>query len=191
MPRFVHYLLPLFDFWKANQLKSLEFYCFKILAFSHLSCRLIMKHRLHSGLLHSLMTQNVCRSLETIDRRLLNNREMKINWRLRNFPTMQNTCCFTHQDNLLCILYTAYGLGCVEISWDDILFVKFVNAISMHPKIVRSQYHKFPTPWTAKRARFEFLCSQNLIKNLTRSNSRSEFQLLSLVTKQFLIKPLT
>src|SRR6218665_1295105 len=190
MPHFVNYVLPLFDSWKANKLKSIEFFFFKTFAFSHLSCRTIMNHQLNSGLFHSLMTQNVCRSHETTDRRLLNNLEMKINWRLINFPTMQNTSCFTHQDNLLCILYIAYGLGCGEISWDGILFVEFLNAISMHPKIVRSQYHNFPTPWTAHRSRFQFLCSQNLMKNLTGLNSRSEFQLLSLVTKQFLMKAL-
>ena len=183
MPHFVHYVLPLFESWKVNQLKSLEFNFFKTFGFSHLSCRSMMKRRLHSGLRQCLMIQNTCRSIQSI--------EMKVDWRLRYLPVMQNASCFVYQDNLLYILYTAYGLICGEISWDDSLFVESINAVSMHPKIIMSQYHNFPTACTAHRSKLQFLCSQKFMENLTGSNSRSEFQLLSLMTNQFLIKALT
>ena len=87
-------------------------------------------------------------------------------------------------------MHTAYGLGCGKILWDGSLCVETVNAISMKPSITRCVYHNFPRACTAPSSRSPLLCSQNLMENLTGSNNRSEFQLISLMTKQFLIKAL-
>ena len=88
--------------------------------------------------------------------------------------------------NLLCILHCAYGLSFGEISWDSNVFVKLINAISMRPKIIRSQYHSFPKANTAQGVQYEFIRAQNLLQNVTLSTSRAEFQLLSLMSKEFL-----
>ena len=115
---------------------------------------------------------------------------MKIHTRLRDLSTIQNVLCFTYYDILLYILHAAYGLGCGEISWDSNLFVEFVNAISIQPKNVRSQYHNFPKAYNAQSNHVELLRAQDLMQNLTGSNSRSEYQLLCLMSKQILIKAL-
>src|SRR6218665_2188177 len=185
MPHFVHYVLPLFESWKVNQLESLEFNFFHTFGYFHMNCRSIMKRRLNSGLRHCQMMQDTCRSIQLIEMKV------HVHWRLRYLTTMQDASCFTYQKHLLHILYTAYGLVCGEISWDGSLFIEFLNAMLMQPKIIKSQYHNFPTAYTALRSRFQFLCSQKFLENLTGSNNLSEFKLLSLVTKQFLIKSLT
>ena len=173
------YLLPLFEFRKAIELESLDLLFSFRFTHSHEVCRCVIKCGLSSGLRQSLKL-----GYETIIIKLEEQQEIGL------IPTIEKVLCFKYYDNLLYILHTAYGLSCGEISWDSSLFVEFVNAISMQPKIIRSQYHNFPKTYTAQSSRFQFLRAQNLMENLTGSNSRSEFQLLSLMSKEFLRKAL-
>jgi len=179
LPHFMDYLLLLSKYWKATELNSLDFYFCFTFTHSQNCCRSIIKRGFVLGLRRSL--NEVCWA---------RNSEFKVNRTLAYLSAIQNISCFTYHDNLLYILHTAYGLGCGEMSWDSSIFVEFVNAISMQPKIMRSQYHNFPKACAEQCSRFEFLRSQNLMKKLTGSNSRSQFQLLSLMSKQFLAKAL-
>src|SRR6218665_1583758 len=179
MPHFVDYMLLVFEFWNNSQFKSLELYFNKTFVNTHQSCRLVIKHGASTGLRNCLKSGFACTSFE-----------FKANGMLRNHSTIHNVSCFTYLDNLLDILHTAHGLDLGEISWDGNLFVEVINAISMQPKIIRSRYHNFPKAYTAQSCQYEFMCSESLMVNLTGSNSRSESQLLALVTKQFLTKAL-
>ena len=105
-------------------------------------------------------------------------------------PIPENIWCFTYFDSTLCSLNAAYGLECENISWDSDVFDEYIKAIFLKPKIVRCQYHIFPTPSTTEISRFQYLRAQNFMENLTGSNSRSEFQLMSLLAKEFLRKAL-
>src|SRR6218665_1391025 len=190
LSHFVDYMLPMFEFWKMNQLKSVELYFVRGFLFSEWNCRCIVREGCNTGLRQCLMVQCKSRSLNSIDHWSPNKHELKIDRRYRKLPTLSNASFFTYHDHLLYVLHIVYGLGCSEISWDGNLFVEFVTTVSMQPKIVRSQYHNFPKPYTTQNSQFEFLCAQNLMANLTGSNSRSEFQLLSLMSKEFLNKAL-
>ena len=179
MPHFADYILPVLEFWKVSELKSLDILILSTFANSHHNCRPIIKRGLSSGLRQSLKLGYHSRCLVHAK-----------NGIPLDLPTIQNVLCFTYYDNLLLILQIAYGLGCGDISWDSSLFVEFANAISMQPKIVRSQYHNFPKAYTVQSSRFQFLSAQDIMQNLTGSNSRPEFQLLSFVSKEFLRKAL-
>ena len=193
VPHFVDYILKLtmenihsvdsmmavFEFWKVSELISLDHLYFYTFAQSHKNSRFVITNGFSSGLRLSLKVGYILRCLDT-----------KSNRSLRDLPTIQNVLCFTDYDILLCILHTAYGLHCGEIAWDSSLFVEFVNAISLQPRNVRSQYHNFPKAYTAHSSHFQFLRAQDLMENLTGSNSCSEFQLVSLLSKHFLNKTL-
>src|SRR6218665_3858104 len=173
-----YYMSALFEVWKMNHLKSLELLLYKTFVHSH-SCRSIMKQGLNSGVSRCFKTACTARSLE-----------LKTIRNLKCLPTIQKVSCFTHHDNLIFILHVAYSLDCGEISWDSSIFVEFVNAISLQPKITWSQYHNFPKMVTTQSSRFQLIPALILMKNLTGSNSRSGFQLLFPIAKEFLIKAL-
>src|SRR6218665_3366405 len=190
MSHFVDYTLRLFEQWKKNQLQSLEFYFIGAFAYCHDGFRSIIKQGLNTGFRQGLLMQYICRRHESIEDRPPNNFELK-NWMImRDIPEIHSVSCLTHHDNILCILHTAYGLDCGEISWDGGLCVEAVNAISTKNKITRSAYHNFPRLCSAQSSRSQFLRAQDLMQNLTGSNSRTEFQLLSLMAKGFLRRTL-
>src|SRR6218665_3018797 len=89
-------------------------------------------------------------------------------------------------------VYFAYCIyiGCGETSWNNMLFVELVEAMTMQPKIVRSRYHNYSMAYTAEVSRFQFLRAQDLMKTLTGFNSRSEFQLLTPMSKVYIRKAL-
>ena len=116
--------------------------------------------------------------------------ELLIHCEMSILPIPENVRCFTYFDTTLYSLNAAYDLKCGQISWDSELFAEYVKGIFLKPKIVRCQYHIFPKPLTAERSQFQFLRAQDLMENLTGLNSRSEFQLLSLLSKEFLRKAL-
>ena len=176
---FMDYMLSLIEFWKANDSESLDFLFYCTFTYSHNNSRNIIKKGYSSGLRNSLTLGYYSRCFEL----------RKYN-RSIDLPTIQNVSCFTYYDILLHLLNAAYGLGCGEISWDSSLFVELVNAISMQRKITRSKFHNFPKAYTAQSSQFQFLRAQGLMENLTGSNSRSEFQLVSLMSKEFLRKAL-
>src|SRR6218665_1390215 len=134
------------------------------------------------------MMQDKCGRPVSIGQKSMNNPELKTNSRNRNLSGIESVAYFTQHNNLLYILHIAYGLECGEISWDSNLCLESDNAISTQPKVVRSEYHNFPRACTAKSSRFQFICFQNLMEKLTGSNNRSEFQLLSLITKELFRK---
>src|ERR1043165_544103 len=74
------------------------------------------------------------------------------------------------------------------MSWDSRLYIEYIKGIFLKPKIVRCQYHIFPKPFSAERSRFQVLQAQYLMENLTGSNSRSEFKMLSLLSMELLRK---
>src|SRR6218665_969562 len=178
-PHFMDYLEPLLEIWNAGQFKSLDYYLSKAFSYSQ-NCRPIMKQGLNHGVRHSFQTAYMSASIQ-----------LKATLELNDCPTIQNVSCLRFYDNLLYILQTVYGLECAEILWDSSIFVETVNVILSHPKIIRSKYHNFPKACTSRGKRFQFLSVQDLMKNLNGSNSRSEFQLLSLMIRGFLGKALS
>ena len=179
MPHLVEYMLSLFEFWNVSELQSLDLLFFFAFGNSHANSRPIIKYGLNSGLRQSFKGEQNSKCVE-----------WNVHWRMRDLPTIQNVLCFKHYDILLYILHTAYGLDFGEISWDSSLFVEVVDTISMQPKNVRSQYHNYPKAYTAQTSQFQFLRAQDLMQNLTGSNSGPEFRLLSLISKEIFRKAL-
>src|SRR6218665_2359872 len=179
IPHLVDYKLSLLKVW--NRYTTLEFYFYNTFMYAYTTCRYIMKQGLNSGVRNSLKHVHMYRSFELIANSIM-----------ADLPAIATVSCFTYYDILLHILHTAYALGCGEITWDGSLFVESLNAFSMQPKIVRSKYHNFPKacPVKISRFHFHFRSAKFLMENLTGSNSRPEFKLLSLVTKEFLRKAL-
>ena len=183
-----HYMFLLLDIWTAIQLKSLDFYVYIVFTCSHMISRSILKDGSNSGLSWGFkMPQLRFMNLAFKSHGSL---ELKTYRSLRDLPTIRNVLCLTYSDIQRYILHAAYGLGCGEISWDSSFFVGLVNAISTHPKIIKSQHHNFPKMIIERSSRFNFLRALTLLENLTGSNSCSEIQLLPLMIKQFLIKAL-
>src|SRR6218665_5758 len=107
-------------------------------------------------------------------------------------PTMsENVWWFTYLGSALLCWYAAYGIGFGNISWDSEVFVTLVKELSLKPHMhaVRCQYHRYPELTTPGR-RFQFLRAQNILEQLRGFNSRSQFQLVSLLSKAFLNKAL-
>src|SRR6218665_3510968 len=105
-------------------------------------------------------------------------------------PTIEKISCFKHYDFLLHSLNFAYYLSNREISWDCSLLVEFSNVILLQPKIIRSQYHNCPKPNIAQSSRYQFMRALGLMENLTGVNNHPDFQLASLMSKEFLIRTL-
>src|SRR6218665_211046 len=178
MPHFCCYMPPLFETWRMFELNSLDYYFSTTLVFSCKGSRNVIKFGLNSLLGEDIKAVYKFRS-----------DQLKINWRLRYPPTTQ-VVGLAYCGILVHILHTVYGLDYEEISWDSNLFLAFVKAISMQSKIVRSQYHNFSNTYTTQSSHFQFQRAQCLMENITGSNSRSEFHLLSLIAKQLLRKAL-
>jgi len=178
MSHYVYYMSYIFEIWRVSELHSLDFYFSTTFAHCCKSSRHVIKYGYNSGL---------CQSFKAGYKFI--SHEFKANWILKELPTTQ-VLGFAYYDIQLHVLHTIYGLDCGEISWDGSLFLAFVKAISMQSKIVRSQYHNFPKTFTTQSSHFQFLRAQGLMENLTGSNSRSEFHLLSLMAKQLLSKAL-
>ena len=138
-----------------------------------------MKQGARSGMRNSLKTAHTHR-----------NNEYRAQKKMRYLQTMQDVSSFANHDILLHILHTAYGLDCGEISWDGSLFVELVNTTSMQAKTIRSLYHNFPKTFKEQSGWLQFPRAQCLMENLTGSNSHSERQILTLVTKELLKKVL-
>src|SRR6218665_115786 len=105
-------------------------------------------------------------------------------------PIIEKNLCFTNYEILLYILHTVDGMRCGVLSWDSSLFVELVSTILVQSNIIRSQHHNFPKTYTEQSSRFHFLRAQNLMENLSGINSSAEFQLLSLMSKEFLRRTL-
>src|SRR6218665_1607661 len=182
MPNIVDYMLSVSRLFKLNQLHSLQFYFYKLFAYSHVNCRNLVRKGLNVGMRQCLTMQYKCRRFGTMD--------LKTNARKRDRTAIQDVSCFMYHGNLLYILHIAYSLGCDEISWDGSLWLEAIVGISKPPKIMRSAYHNFPRPHTSLSSRLQFQRAQDLMDNMTGTNSHSEFQLLSLMAKQFIKKAL-
>src|SRR6218665_2997668 len=180
-PDFMDYMEPLLEYRKASELHQLDWlFSFKFISSNEI-CRCVLKHGLSSGLHQFLKLSQSTISLST-----------KLHSTMTYLPITKKNRCYTSYVNLLCILQVAHGLRYGEISWDCRLFVEFVQVISMQPEIIRSKHHNFPKTYTVESGWFQFRRSQDLMRNLTGSNynSRSEFQLLSLLSEEFLRKTL-
>src|SRR6218665_2505204 len=174
---FMDYLLPLIVYRKESLSKSLDsVFSLKVCVSNKVYRDVIKYGTKFSGLNAMLKLWQSAISFDLIAHQ-----------KMIYLPTIQKVLCFKHCDFLLCILHFAHGLDCGEISWNNSLSVEFVNAIMTQPKIIRSQYHNFPRPVEEQSSsRFKFLRAQNFMENLTGSCSRSEFQLLSLMSKELL-----
>ena len=100
----------------------------------------------------------------------------------------ENIWSLKYFDATLYSLNAGYDLMFGHISWDSELFAEYVRGITMTSKIVRCQYHIFPKPLTAERSQFLLVQAQDLMLSLNGSQSHPEFQLLSVVSKEFLRK---
>ena len=105
-------------------------------------------------------------------------------------PMPENVSCFRYFDITLFSLHAMNGLCCGKMSWNCESFVEYIKGICFKPKIVRCQYHNFPEPSTAGKSQLQFLLAQDFMENLTGLNSPSEFQLLSLISKELLRRAL-
>src|SRR6218665_1561806 len=124
---------------------------------------------------------------------MLNNRKWNLlyNSLISILPIPDKLWRFNYFETTLFSLNAAYGLGCGIISWDSDLFAEYIEGISLNPKIVRCQYHAFPKPFTTEQSRFQYLQAEDFMGNLTMSKSRSEFQILSFMSKELLRKALS
>jgi len=175
--QFEEYMVEYLYLRRVRLGKSLDLALFNKFEDSHRNCRLAIKCG-GSGLRRCLkFAQN-------------GGVNTKIVGKMTYLQTITKVLCFKYYDILLFILHVAYALCYEELSLDSSLFVEFVEAISMQPKIIRSQYHNFPKTYKAQSGWYQFLRAQDLMQNLTGSNSRSEFQLVSLMSKELLRKAL-
>ena len=113
---------------------------------------------------------------------------------LKRMPAVKlpdNVWCFTYLVSAATCLNATYSLGSGKMSWENDKFVTFVKQHSVKPYkyVVRCQYHRYPEPTTAG-SQFPFLRAQNILGHLSGSDSRSEFQLVSFLSKAFLKKSL-
>src|SRR6218665_2149268 len=179
LPHFMDCMLPLIEFWKASERKSLDALLFYTFASAHNNSRFGIIHNLSSGLRHHMQVGYHLRCIALITNRIST---------VMDLPTIQNVSCFTYYDNLLYSLHIAYGLSCGDILWDSSLIVEFFTSIVSQPNIIRSRYHNYPKARRLQTDHFKFLRPQTLMKNLTGLNSCPEFQLLSLIAKESLKK---
>src|SRR6218665_1256691 len=145
---------------------------------SHTTCRPVVKFWLTAGLREPLF-----RTYYTTD--------VRSNKRVTTIavnPALENELCFKYFDNLLYVLNFAHSLSCDEINLDSFLFVGLINKLSMQLKIIRSRCHNFPKTLRTQGSRFQFLRALALMQHITGSNSRSEFQLISLMSNAYLRK---
>jgi len=102
---------------------------------------------------------------------------------IKKYPSVSIIIYF---DKAMFCLNTAYSLGSGEISSNIQLF-EYVKGIFLKRKIVMYRYHNiFPEPLEAENSECHCLRAQDMMENITGLNSYSEFQLLSLMSKEFL-----
>ena len=137
---------------------------------SHYCCRTVARLGSYSGLRGSLKSgcYRRCHSIKTTRNTAL-------------LTTIEDDLFFAYYDNLLHILHSVHSLSFGEISYKSMLFVELVHTISVQPNIIKSNYHNYPKAYTSQDGRFQFQRAQDLMGNLTGSNSRSEFQLIVLL----------
>src|SRR6218665_1383819 len=99
MPHFMAYVLPFCEFWKANELESLEIYFYTTFNYSYKCYRYVIKNGLNSGLRQVFSRGSKLRSYD-----------LRAHPKQINVPTVQNVLCFTYYNRQLCILHTVYGL---------------------------------------------------------------------------------
>src|SRR6218665_1428007 len=174
-PRLLDYLLPLLEFRKVLVLKHIDAIFSLRFKHSHNTCRPVIKFGSPSGLREPLLISNYstdAKAQERVTRFAVN-------------PPLETEICFTYLDNLLFVLHFAHSLSCDEIYLDRFLFVELINNISLQRKIIRSRYHNFPKTFTIQGSRFQFLRAQDVMQHLIGSNSRSEFELVTLMAKEY------
>ena len=168
-------LNDLFEFRNLATSRSLDSLLNYTFQDCHDECRVLIRSRSSSGLPESLISgcYRRCLSIKRV-------RFMAV------MPTVENDLCFVYYDKLLHILHGMHALSCGEMSYTSMLFVELVNTISMKPNIIRSKYHNFPNACTTHDGQFQFHRVQDLMKNVTGSNSQPEFQLIVLMSKTLL-----
>src|SRR6218665_1017735 len=174
-PDFMDYMLPLLEFRKETMPVSLEIVVASTLRKSNWFYRCEIKTQ-RLGFLHMLL------HMQQID---VNSYFILFEEAIC-LPTLEKVLCTKYYDMLLHCLQFVYYLSNGEISWECRLLVEFVQAMSLQPKVIMSQYHKFPRTSRAEGSRYQFMRAQSLIENLTGYNGRSEFQLVSLMSKDLL-----
>jgi len=158
LPHFMDCMLPLIEFWKASERKSLDALLFYTFASAHNNSRCGIIHNLSSGLRHHMQVGYHLRCIALITNRIST---------VMDLPTIQNVSCFTYYDNLLYSLHIAYGLSCGDILWDSSLIVEFFTSIVSQPNIIRSRHNNYLKSHTVQNSQFEFLRAQDLMKHLT------------------------
>lgn len=71
------------------------------------------------------------------------------------------------------------------MSWNGILFIEYITRIFVNPKVVSCQHRNFPEAITIRNNSILFLRAEEFLENLTGSSSHSEFQILSLLSREF------
>jgi len=177
-PKFVNYMPHWNEYRKATTDQSVDFLFSIGISFCNLNTQKI-KVGLRSGLRDFLQRACVVRKFSSL-----------LYSTVAILETAENIWCFTYYDAALNSLSATYCLDCGKLSWDSGLFVEYVKANSLQPKIVRCQHHIFPKPSIAARSQVNLILAQDLMEHVTGSNSRSEFQIMSILAKEFLRKAL-
>src|SRR6218665_2013880 len=170
---FVDHMLRLIEFRKANTSKSLDYLFYRGYMYCHYKISGLINLRFKGGLSKCLLSACYVRKFDS-----LLYRPQSI------LPTTDNDCCFTNN---------VYSLQIVNgsMSWGSELFLEFVKTgIFLKPKIIKCQFHEFPIPSSADESQCQLLHAQDLMENLNGSNNHPEFQLLSLLSKEFFRKAL-
>src|SRR6218665_674197 len=177
-PDFMDYMLPLLDYRKAAMPIFAELAIaskfYKCNAFYHIAIKT-----------NGLLLRQLLRIQETVG-----NSHFIMVKAMTCYPPIEKVLRSTYYDFILFSLQFAYYLTDVEISWNCSPIVEFVNSMSLQPKIIRSQYHSFPKTYRAEGSRYQCMRALRLMENLTGLNSRSQFQLMSVISKEFLRRTL-
>src|SRR6218665_427957 len=199
-PHFLNFIQPIFEVFNAREKDSMDSLFYNTLLGSNPHYRDVIKGGYGSGLGSTLTFGHASRCMLTASAKMR---------KLLSILKIQSVSYFKYCDILLSILHAAFGLGCGEISSDSSLFVELIAVISIKPNIIRSQYHNFPKTfkedlvwckhpfaecydslYQSSESRFHFLQGQGLMENLTGSESRSEFELVSFISQGCLRKAL-
>src|SRR6218665_1775165 len=178
-PDFMDYMSPLLEFRKSTISISVDI----VVGLKFHKCNRFYRSQVKMqrlGLLRLLL------NMEPIE----GNSFFIMNKEMTCLPTTDKVLCFKHFDFLLHSLQFAHYLCNGETSWNYSFLGEFVNTMSLQPRVIRSQYHNSPKTYKAESSRYQFMQVQGLMEKLTGLNSRSEFQLVSLMSKEFLIRTL-
>src|SRR6218665_1243637 len=177
-PDFIDYMLPLLEFRKAAMPRFLDYaVALRSVAFNYSSR-------------HLIITQCTGTRGQMKIEHYSNHFYLTLHKLMPCYPTTEKVSCFKYYNFLLYSLQFAHSLSNGEMSCDYGLLVEFLNVIYLKPNIIRSQYHNFPKTFRPQSSRFQFTRAQDLMENLTGLNSNSEFKLLSLMSRVFLIRTL-